>query len=717
MKPTLPLTLLICAALSEAGLRAATKYWDIDGATPGAGGATPAGTWDTGATANWTTSSTGSAAGTSWASGDDAVFSAGTDATGAFAVTLDAAASPPVQNAGNLTVEEGNVTIVGNVGLYLNVGGGAPGKGIINVAGGAAATIAAPLDDTYGGLGDDTGVLTKTGTGTLTLSSNSFFGATVVVTAGALALNDSIVLGSTLAPTIVSNGASVTLPLTGYGGSFGEPVVLNGFGVGGNGALYGNVGSGGNTPGGTWNGGAVINSNARINKYGTNGAWWNWLGQVVVTNGVNSADLYLGGTGNALRFNINAPYPSDSSLRRPCIDIGDGVLYKDGTVEWRVENSNVAREVRFNGGHITSRCGPGTNFCYRVVVPGVFTCLYLGMEGAFWTSGDYVPATIYVGPNAGEFRNGPTGPSQEWDHPIVLETGANPVFRPNSYAEAYIICNGVISGAGGLSKNNDTGTLYLRGTNTYAGTTTVRGGFLTLDVTGSISNSTVIDVWTNGTFNVSSNGSGFVLGLAQTLKGNGTVLGNVTAVGAIAPGSSIGSLTNSGNLVLKGNLSIEVDKSLSPGASNDLITVTGSLSHGSGATVTVANLGPALAVNDSFKIFNKAVTSGSTISVTGGGATWTNRLAIDGSIAVLALAPTAVPATNLTVQAVGATSRSLGGMGAANSAYSVYASTNVATPMSNWWKLGTTNSSAGGVIQYLDAQATNSQRFYRFGQP
>ena len=122
-------------------------------------------------------------------------------------------------------------------------------------------------------------------------------------------------------------------------------------------------------------------------------------------------------------------------------------------------------------------------------------------------------------------------------------------------------------------------------------------------------------------------------------------------------------------------------------------------------------------MNDSFKVFNKAVSAGQTIAVAGGGATWTNKLAVDGSIAVLTAAPPAVPATNLTIQAVGPTSVGLGGMGAASSAYSVYASTNVALPMSSWWKIGTANSSGGGAIQYLDSQATNSQRFYRFGQP
>jgi len=76
-----------------------------------------------------------------------------------------------------------------------------------------------------------------------------------------------------------------------------------------------------------------------------------------------------------------------------------------------------------------------------------------------------------------------------------------------------------------------------------------------------------------------------------------------------------------------------------------------------------------------------------------------------------------VPATNLIIRAVSPTSFSLGGQGGASSAYSVYASTNVTLPMTSWWKIGTTNSNVSGAIQFFDPQATNAQRFYRFGQP
>src|SRR6476646_9200434 len=59
--------------------QAVQKYWDINGATPGAGrdgGGFSDGAWDTTAT-NWSTSSLGDVAPVIWAAGDDAVFSAG----------------------------------------------------------------------------------------------------------------------------------------------------------------------------------------------------------------------------------------------------------------------------------------------------------------------------------------------------------------------------------------------------------------------------------------------------------------------------------------------------------------------------------------------------------------------------------------------------------------------------------------------------------------
>src|SRR5207302_1770820 len=64
-------------------------YWDINGATANSGGAAPSGTWDT-STADWTTSSGGTTATINWndAVTNNARFSAGTDASGAYTITL-----------------------------------------------------------------------------------------------------------------------------------------------------------------------------------------------------------------------------------------------------------------------------------------------------------------------------------------------------------------------------------------------------------------------------------------------------------------------------------------------------------------------------------------------------------------------------------------------------------------------------------------------------
>ena len=193
-------------------------------------------------------------------------------------------------------------------------------------------------------------------------------------------------------------------------------------------------------------------------------------------------------------------------------------------------------------------------------------------------------------------------------------------------------------------------------------------------------------------------------------------MGDATADGTLSPGASIGNLTFNNNLALGANvkLAIEVDNSASP--NSDLITVVGTLAHTGGGTLTVANIGAAaLNIGDSFRVFSQFVPGGQAMAVTGGGAVWTNKLDVDGTIEVLALVPK-VAATNLTILAAGANSFALGGMGGANLAYNVYASTNVTSPMTNWWLVGTTNANGSGVIQFLDRQATNPQQFYRFGQ-
>jgi hypothetical protein len=70
--------------------------------------------------------------------------------------------------------------------------------------------------------------------------------------------------------------------------------------------------------------------------------------------------------------------------------------------------------------------------------------------------------------------------------------------------------------------------------------------------------------------------------------------------------------------------------------SNDLLVVTGTLAFG--GTLTVSNTGPALVAGDKFKLFNKPGTGTfglMNLPALTAGLTWTNKLATDGSIAVV----------------------------------------------------------------------------------
>jgi fibronectin-binding autotransporter adhesin len=189
---------------------------------------------------------------------------------------------------------------------------------------------------------------------------------------------------------------------------------------------------------------------------------------------------------------------------------------------------------------------------------------------------------------------------------------------------------------GGLAKIG-LGTLTLTNANTYTGTTTVSNG--TLMVNGSIS------------------GNAAVVG--GILGGNGTIGGSVTVAvgGAISPGTtSTDALTISSNLSLQGGALFEVNKSLSP--SNNLCVVGGSLVNSGVGALTVTNLGPALQAGDSFKLFNKAVVNGGALNIVpapGSGLAWTNKLAIDGSIAVVTGFSTASYPTNISYSVHGNT--------------------------------------------------------------
>ena len=175
--------------------------------------------------------------------------------------------------------------------------------------------------------------------------------------------------------------------------------------------------------------------------------------------------------------------------------------------------------------------------------------------------------------------------------------------------------NALTSSGGSLTKLG-AGMLTLSGTNSYTGTTTVSNGTLFI----------------NGT-----NTSSPTIVAGGTLGGGGVVSAPVTlSAGArLSPGASAGSIgtfTVNSDLNLGGNVAIEANKSLAQ--SNDFVVVSGVLTNSGTGTLTVSNLGPALAVGDKFTLFSKPMQNGAAVIVAGAGAAWANNLALDGSITV-----------------------------------------------------------------------------------
>ena len=165
------LLLAVSVALLPQAVSAQTLYWDTNGATAGSGGPSPSGTWD-GVAPNWSTSSAGTVATGVWTNGDTAVFSADSDATNSYTVTISG-----TQTAGGVTFATGTNTLTG--GTLQLTGGGAitvnasPVKGVIAspITGSVGLTKLSSGELVLQGANTFTGNLTNRN-GTITLDNN-----------------------------------------------------------------------------------------------------------------------------------------------------------------------------------------------------------------------------------------------------------------------------------------------------------------------------------------------------------------------------------------------------------------------------------------------------------------------------------------------------------------------------------------------------------------
>jgi fibronectin-binding autotransporter adhesin len=304
--------------------------------------------------------------------------------------------------------------------------------------------------------------------------------------------------------------------------------------------------------------------------------------------------------------------------------------------------------------------------------------------------------------------NGGTYPIQS-DAGTLTITHAIPDSAPAGYRSLLFSGSGNIlmsaavqDGDGGANNctnsiiKTGTGTVTLTVANSNSGTNYVSGGTLLVDGTATL-------------------GPGTVTVAGGSLGGTGTIRGAVTIQpgGTLLPGhsSAVGTLTINSNLTIAGNVFIAVNKSLAPPHTNSLTTVSGVLTNAGTGAVIVTNLGPALAVGNSFHLFSQPVLNGGAMAVGGGGVTWSNNLAVNGTIYVLS---TTLPHPVFTNILLNGTNLVLSGTnGYTSGGFYVLSSTNLMLPLANWTRVSTNIFVAGGSFNVTNTITPGApQSFY-----
>jgi autotransporter-associated beta strand protein len=469
----------------------------------------------------------------------------------------------------------------------------------------------------------------------------------------------------------------------------------------------------GDTAGGMGAGALTNNGGLVFNAAGDEGYAYPVYGTGSITNLGPSGLITLGSTVNA-SYLVQAG--GGTLLLQGSNNITGGFIVSSGTVWARAGNSLGTAPVQLSGGEL--------QLIYGFDFPGSTMTLSGGL-----LHGGISGSAIYRG-----------AVTLATDSTIQTDSG-------NSFTLANPV--GLNGGANNLTKNGN-GTLVLAGaTNTWA-SVTINAGTLQIgngSTNGSLGEGVITDVG-GLAFNLSSDltvphqiigigtisqtGSCAVLftGDLSSLSGLTTVsagkLGGTATFGgpvAVLPGgtlvagtaSAIGTLTLNSDLALGGNVSVKVNKALAQ--TSDLFSVGGSLINTNNGVITVSNLGAALQVGDSFKLFSQAVSGGESLAVVGAGVIWTNHLATDGTIAVLA---TTIPHPGISAVSVSnGTNLVLSGTnGYAGAFYYVLSSTNVAAPLASWTR--ETSGSFGSTGSFAVTNAVSAgvpQKFYRLMVP
>jgi autotransporter-associated beta strand protein len=185
------------------------------------------------------------------------------------------------------------------------------------------------------------------------------------------------------------------------------------------------------------------------------------------------------------------------------------------------------------------------------------------------------------------------------------------------------------------------GTQTLNGGLSYDGPTTVSNGVLALasDSTSLDSSPRIVLGSTTAAIDVSGRGDDTLFlgnSAAQTLSGVGTVRGNLSQSASSTLNAGLGLLNVTNSAAFSGAVNLVLNRTNAVNASE--ITAA-AFTVNSTATLTVTNLGPALQGGEVFQLFSQPVSgfASVTLPAISSPLLWTNKLAVDGTLAVLGI--------------------------------------------------------------------------------
>jgi autotransporter-associated beta strand protein len=513
----------------------------------------------------------------------------------------------------------GVTTIAAGI-LQVGAGGAGGSLGSGNVVDNGALVFNRTGTLIVSGIVSGTGSVTNDGTGTVILANNNTYSGGTTINAGTLQIGNGGATGGLDTGDPVANNGTLIFNSTGA-------LTLNG-GINGTGNLI-KRGSGllkliGNN---TFTGNTTIDAGAQLQIAQGNTGTYNGTG-TITNNGTlifvrqDNAVLYITnnivGTGAVVKDSNNPnngdvtlvgtnTYAGNTRINGGFLILGDGVTPGAGSIVGNVAMTNFSVAAG-NPSASSFRFNRPDDFTFSGNITGAGSLEQNGFNTVTLTGTNTYTAGTTIGAGTLQAGNGGTSGSIGTGN---VANGGTLIFNRSDA----ISFGGVISSVGSVVKAG-AGTLTLTASNTYTGFTVVSNGTLLVNGADSAVSTTVY---------------------GGTLGGTGTFFGPITLDPGttLAPGgtnNSVGTLTINGDLSIGGNVAIDVNRSLAQ--SNDLVVVSGVLTNAGNGTLTVANLGPTLAVGNKFTLFSQPLLRGASLTITGGGATWNNNLAVDGSITV-----------------------------------------------------------------------------------